>query len=230
MYGQFQNSASSAVKWIVIAFFGVIVMAILLGANIKDAKWINSDIADSEAYRIRLEAEHQRAMDELDQQLKTAQNEAAIKEIQRQQALLDAQYQHDIQALSQDLVHQDLAFRTWMTVLTILVSAFALILFCSIIIWVGSRAWVYVQSNSRKEQTMAKTTPPVEKRIPNLPERESYDPWSDPEYRRQQIAAARDQEQKEREEAKTISVRIKGISNAEQVSKNEYNNLPLAGD
>lgn len=230
MYGQFQNSVSSAAKWIVIAFFGVITMAILLGANLKDAKWLNPNIANAEAERIQVEAAHQQATYENQERLAAAQTEAEIQQIQREQKLLDAQYTHDIQALNQDLAHQDLAFRTWMTVLTILASAFALMLFVSTIVWVGSRAWMYIQSNSQKENTMAKTTPSVTKWIPNLPERESYDPWTDPEYRRQQIAAARDQEQKEREEAKTISVRIKGISNAEQVSKNEYNNLPLAGD
>lgn len=230
MYGQFQNSAASAAKWIVIAFFGVMVMAILLGVNIKDAKWINSNIANSEAYRIRLEAEHQSAMDELDERLKAAQNEAAIKEIQRQQALLDAQYLHDIQALEQDLAHRDMAFRTWMTVLTILASAFALMLFVVSVIWIGSRAWVYIQSNSRKENAMAKNIPLVEKWIPNLPEREHYDPWNDAEYRRQQVDAARDQERKEHEEIRTLVARMKTFSASEKMSQNEYNNLPLAGD
>lgn len=230
MYGQFQNSVSSAAKWIVFAFFGVIVMAILLGANLKDAKWINPDIADSEAYRIRIDAEHQRAMDQLDEQLKATQNEAAVKEIQRQQSLLDAKYQHDIQALNQDLAHQDLAFRTKMAVWTILASAFALLLFVITVIWVSSRAWVYIQANSRKENAMVKNIPPVEKWIPNLPEREPYDPWNDPSYRRQQRVAAQDQERKEREEIRTIVARMKGLSNSKQISKNEYDELPLAGD
>jgi len=229
VYGQFQNSASSAVKWIVFAFFGVIVMAILLGANLKDAKWINPNIANAEAHRIQVESAHQQATYEVQERLAAAQTEAEIKEIQRQQALLDAQYQHDIQALNQDLAHQDLAFRTRMTILTILASAFALLLFVVTVIWAGSRTWVYI-SNSRKENTMAKPTPPVTKWISNLPERQPYDPWADPEYRSQQIAAARDQERKDREENKTITARIRGISNIEQVSKNEYNNLPLAGD
>jgi hypothetical protein len=230
MYNSFPNQVSSAAKWIVIAFFGVVMMAILLGANIKDAKWLNSDIAEAEAHRIQVEAVHQQATYEIQERLAAAQTEAEIKEIQRQQALLDAQYQHDIQALNQDLAHQDLAFRTRMTVLTILASTFALLLFVVTVIWVGSRTWVYIQSNSQKENTMAKNIPPVEKWIPNLPEREPYDPWNDPEYQRQQIAAARDQERKEREEIRTIVARMKGLSNAEQVSKSQYNNLPLAGD
>lgn len=230
MYNSFPNQVSSAAKWIVIAFFGVIIMAILLGANLKDAKWLNSDIAEAEAHRIQVEAAHQQATYEIQERLANAQTEAEIQQIQREQKLLDAQYQHDIQALEQDLAHRDLAFRTWMTVLTILASAFALTLLLGTIIWIGSRAWVYIQANSRKEIAMAKTIPPVTKWIPNLPEREPYDPWMDPEYRRQQRDAARDQERKEREANKTIAARIRGITNAEQMGKDEYNKLPLAGD
>ncbi|RJP55472.1 MAG: hypothetical protein C4583_00485 [Anaerolineaceae bacterium] len=230
MYNSFPNSVSSAAKWIVFAFFGVILMAILFGANLKDAKWLNPNIANAEAERIQVEAAHQQATYEIQERLTAAQTEAEIQQIQREQKLLDAQYQHDIQVLNQDLAHQDLAFRTRMTVLTILASAFALMLFIGTIIWVGSRAWVYMQSNSRKENSMAKNIPPVEKWIPNLPEREPYEPWNELEYRRQQIAAARNQERKEREEIRTIVARMKGLSNAEQVSKSEYYSLPFAGD
>lgn len=226
MYGQFQNSVSSAAKWIVIAFFGVVVMAILLGANIKDAKWLNPNIADAEAERIQVEAAHQQAAYEIQERLAAAQTDAEIRQIQREQQLLDAKYVHDIQALNQDLAHQDLAFRTWMTILTILASAFALLLFVSATLWIGSRVWVYIQSNSRKEQTMPNTISPVTKWIPNLPERETYDPWTDPEYRRARVAAAREQERDER----TVITRIAGLANADRISINDYNKLPRAGD
>jgi hypothetical protein len=233
MYGQFQNSTASAAKWFVIAFFGVVAMAILLGANLKDAKWINPNIADSEAYRIRVEAEHQRAMDELEQQRVAAQTEAEIQEIQRQQALADAQYQHDIQALDQDLQHQDLAFRTWMTIFTIVASTFSLTLLLATTIWAGSRARVYVQSNLAKEVPMAKHVPHVEYQIPNLPERDMYDPWADPNYRRRMKKAAKSKEQKERGEqleADLLAVRVKYVSDPAKISGDERNKLPLAGD
>lgn len=230
MYGQFQNPIASAAKWIFFGFIIVIVMGILLGGNFKDATWLNPNIAKAQAERIEIDTAHEKAMNEFNERLTAAQTDAEIQQIQREQKLLDAQYIYNIQALNQDLVHQDIAFRTWMNVLTIAASAIAIALFVSTIIWIGSRAWVYIQSNSQKENAMAKKPPLTTKWIPNLPERESYDPWSDPEYRRQQIAAARDEEQKERDENKAIATRIRGISNAEQVSKNEYNNLPLAGD
>jgi hypothetical protein len=234
MFGQqYTSPIASAAKWFVVAFFGVIVMAILLGADLKDAKWINPNIADSEAYRIRIEAEHQRAINELKERLTAAQTEAEIHEIERQQARLDAQYRHDIQVLNQDLAHRDLAFRTWMTVLTILVGAFALTLFLATTIWVGSRARVYVQSNLPKEVPMAKSIPPIEQWIPNLPERKPYDPWADPNYRRRMKTAAKNRERKEREEQseeELLAAPMTYISDPAKISGNKRNNLPLAGD
>ncbi len=208
-------------------------MGFLLGINIKDATWLNSDIAAAEGDRITIENAHQQATYELQERLAAAQTEAEFKEIQRQQALLDAQYQHDIQALNQDLAHQDLAFRTWMRVLTILAGAFALTLLLGTNIWVGSKAWVYIQSNSRKEEAMAKVAPTMEKRIPNLPKREPYDPWADPNYRRRMKAAAQKQERKEREEqkeAELLAVRMTNVSDPAKMSGDKRNELPLAGD
>jgi len=234
MFGQqFANPAATAAKWIFLGFFGVVLMGFLLGANIKDATWLNSDIAAAQANRIQIDNAHQQATYELQERLAAAQTEAEIKQIQREQSLLDAQYAHDIQALNQDLAHNDFAFRTWMTVLTILAGAFAVTLFISTTIWVGSKAWVYVQSTPPKEVPMAKYVPSIEQRIPNLPERESYDPWADSNYRRRMKTAAKNQERKEREEqkeAELLAVRITNISDPAKMSGDKRNKLPLAGD
>ena len=231
MFGQqFASPVASAAKWIFFGFFGIVLMGFLLGANLKDATWLNSDIAAAEANRIQIENNHQQATYELQERLAAAQNEAEIKQIKRQQSLLDAQYAHDIQALNQDLAHKDLAFRTWMTVLTILAGAFAVALFMSTTVWVGSRAWVYIQSNLRKEEAMAKITPRVEKRVPNLPEREPYDLWNSPAYRRQQKVAAQEEERREREESQALAARMKALTDPAQMSRKDYYKRPLAGD
>jgi hypothetical protein len=234
MFGQqFPNPAASAAKWIFFGFFGVVLMAFLLGVDLKDATWLNRDIATAEARRIEIENAHQQAMNLLNEQLATAQTQAEIRQIERQQALLDAQYQRDIQALSQALAQDDLAFRTWMTVLTIFAGAFALTLLLGTTIWFGSKAWVYIQSNLPKEVPMAKYIPSVQQRIPNLPEREPYDPWADPNYRRRRKTAAKNQEQKEREEqkeAELLAARMEYISDPAKMSGDKRNKLPLAGD
>ncbi|MDL1944335.1 hypothetical protein FBQ99_18530 [Chloroflexi bacterium CFX2] len=205
----------------------------LMGLAFAGTDLFNPRTSAAEANRMNIDAQHQQAMYLLDEQLAAAKTEAEIKEIQRQQALLDAQYQHDIQALSQDLAHQDLAFRTWMMVLTILASAIALTLFLGTTIWVGSRAWAYVQSIQPKEVPMAKNVPPVEQWIPNLAEREPYDPWTDQNYRRRMKTAAKDQERKEREEqkeAELLATRMQYVSDPARVSGDQYNKLPRAGD
>jgi hypothetical protein len=234
MFGQqYTSPAATAAKWIFFGFFGVVLMGFLLGANLKDATWLNRDIATAEARRIEIDNAHQQEMNQLNEQLATAQTQAEIRQIERQQALLDAQYQHDIQALSQELAQQDLAFRTWMTVLTIFAGAFALALLLGTTIWVGSKAWVYVQSSPPKEVPMAKYIPSVEQWIPNLSEREPYDPWTDPSYRRRMKTAAKDRELKEREEqneAELLAARMEYVSDPAKMSGDKRNKLPLAGD
>lgn len=207
------------------------VAGLLMGLAFAGTDLFNPKTAAAAANRIDVDTQHQQAMYQLDEQLAAAKTEADIKEIERQQALLDAQYQHNIQVLNQDLAHQDLAFRTWMTVLTILAGAFALTFLLGTTIWVGSKAWVHVQSNPPEEVPMAKHIPPVEQGIPNLPDRESYNPWTDPNYRRRMKTAAKNQERKEREEqmeAELMAARIKYISDPTKISTEEYNQLPLA--
>ena len=97
MYGQqFSNPIASAAKWMFFGFFGVILMAALLGANVKDAKWLNSDIAEAEAQRIQIEAAHQQATYELQEQLAQAQTVAEIQAIQREQIETGLLAQEDV--------------------------------------------------------------------------------------------------------------------------------------
>ena len=235
MFGQqYTSPLASAAKWIFFGFFMVVLMGFLLGTNFKDATWLNPDIAAAQADRISIENAYQQETYELQIRLATAKTEAEIREIQRQQALLDAKYAHDIEALSQDLAHRDAAFRTWMTVLTIIAGAFALTLFLGTTIWVGSRAWVYIQSNLPKEVPMAKNVPPVVQRIPNLPERQPYDALDLKQAlyekrlneRLQEIAA----EYEKQKDANPSGMRMKHIPNPAKVSRGQYSRLPKAGD
>jgi len=209
-----------------------LVAGLLIGLAFAGTDLLNPRTAAAKANRMNIDAQHQQAMYELEERLSTAQTEAEVKEIQRQEALLDAQYQHDIQALSQDLAHQDLAFRTWMTVFTIFAGAIALTLFISVTTWMGSRAWAYIQSIPQKEERMPKFIPPIEKKIPNLPERESYEPLDQMQIlfanrlneRLQEIAVEREG----RKEAELLAKRIQYILRPARMSSEEYNKLPLA--
>jgi hypothetical protein len=232
-----QNSPASGAKWFFFLAMVILLVTFALGFNVKDATWLNREIAIAQADRIKIENAHQQATYELQERLAAAKTEAEIKEIQRQQSLLDAQYQHDIQALSQDLAHRDLAFRTWMTVLTILASAFALAFLISSIILVVSKARVYVHSNLSnlsKEVPMAKYVPPVKQWIPNLPERQPYDALKANQIlfekrlneRWQEITAEREKQK----DLELLAARMKYITDPAKMSGDKRNKLPLAAD
>ena len=212
MYGQFQNQIASAAKWIFFGFIIVVVMALIIGVNIKGAKWLNREIASAEANRINIENAHQQATYELQERLANAQTEAEIQDIQRKQKLLDAQYTHDIQALTQDLEHRETAFKTWMNVLTFLGGALSIAIVSSTVLWFGSKAIATVRTATPNAESSSASIPPI-KTIQPLPERGFYDPWQSEKYRREKIKESRYRERAARKAA---------------LGKNR-NNLPLAG-
>ena len=230
MYGQMQNPVASAAKWIFFGLFGVVIMGILLGADLTTATWLNPEIASAEAMRLEIEARHMEETYKLQEQLAQAQTEADIRAIEREQALLDAQYQHDIQALQQDIEHRDIAFKTWMTILAFMGGALSFAIVIATTVWV-----VATTKNAQPRPVYSQPTstyiPPVEKKIVSVPEREPYDPWASPDYRRQQRDAAKQEERKEREEIQTLADRMRSLSNnPAQMSSAEYYKRPLAGD
>jgi hypothetical protein len=231
MYGQqFSSPAASAAKWIFFGFIAIVLMAILLGTNIKDATWFNPKIAAAEANRINIETAHQQATYELQERLANAQTEADIQAIQRDQNLLDAQYTHDIQALTQDLEHREIAFKTWVTFLNFAGSALSLAIVISMILWAGSKALVNVRSIPPREKPTHTFIPPIEKTIHPLPEREPYEPLESPQRRYERRLAERQQEITAQKEFNEMIVRMKAVLDPAQMSKEEYNKHPLAGD
>lgn len=231
MYQQFQNPIASAAKWIFFGFVGIVLMAILLGADITDAKWFNPDIAAAEANRINTEAAHKQAVYELQEHLAQAQTEADIQAIQREQGLLDAEHQHNIQALAQDLAHREIAFKTWMTILTFVFGALSIAIVISTILWVGSKALTNVRSIPANTKPAQKFIPPIEKTIrPMLERKPSYDPLESPQRRYERRLAERQQELAAKKESNEMIARMKAILNPAEMSKEDYNKLPLAGD
>lgn len=145
----------------------------ILGLTMAGIDLLNPHTAAAEADRIGVETAHQQAIYQLQERRETAKTEAEIREIERQQALLDAQYQHDIQVLNQNLAHREFGFKIWMAVVAMLGGAIAATVFVGSTILIGSRALVYVRSSAPKEKPMTKHVPPVETKVPV---REAYDP------------------------------------------------------
>ena len=205
-------------------------MGFLLGANIKDATWLNFDIAAAQANRIQIENAHQQATYELQERLAVAQTEAEIRQIQREQSMLDAQYQYDVAALNQDLEHRDFAFRTRMTIFAIFGGALSLAIVLGTFLWTGSKVLASISFDPTPTPDYIS---PVAKKTVNRPARESHERWADPNYRRRMKAAAKNQERKERDqqkEAELLAARMANTSDPAKISGDKRDKLPLAGD
>lgn len=139
------NNPTIPAKWLFAGFFAVVMVGFLLGMNLKETAWLNNSIAEAEAQRIQIETSHQQATYELQIRREAAQTEAEIRQIEREQEMLDAQYQYNIIVLEQDLTHRETVFRTLMTALTIIAGGLAITLILSTTIWAGSKAIVVMR-------------------------------------------------------------------------------------
>jgi hypothetical protein len=246
MYGQFQNSAASAAKWFVVAFFGVIVMAILLGANLKDAKWINPNIAEAEVQRIQIEAAHQQATYGLQERLAAAQTEAEIRQIQREQEMLDAQYAHDIQVLNQDLENRQAAFNTLMKVANIFGAAVSAgVVICAVILTIP-RAVTIIRTMPSNPKVQAATNQNLQE-----PPRDYYREYLDLKHENrdfkhknehlakvnrslanlcQALASEKEELEKENFDLEQFVKNMRRYRDPAKTMKGGYENNPLAGD
>lgn len=232
MYNSYANQGSSAAKWIFTGFFGVMLVVFLLGMNIKEATWLNSGIAQAEAERIQVETAHQQATYELQIRRETAQTEAEIRQIQREQEMLDAQHAHDLKVLDQDIANRQRWADFVINAATILSIGAGVLTALSIFTLVVAKSVAMVRAvPSATPIISAPRTVPEIKMIPYVPEREPYDPWASPDYRRQQRDAAKQEERKEREEMQVLADRMRSLgNNPAQMSSAEYYRQPLAGD
>lgn len=234
MLGQQMPNHAAATKWTFFGFFVVILMGFLLGFNIKDATWLNRDIASVEAERIAIDNAHQQAMYRLAEEKAAAQSDAEIREIKRQQDLLDAQYRHDIQALEQSLAHRERAFQTLMTVLAYIAIAFALVLVIIPTLWVAARAWVYIHANLSGETPAVKNAPREVIRIKNRAVRKPQDSAARQHSLYQKRIDERlreiEDERKKQQQPDILDLRMKRFSDPAKIGRDKYGRLSLAGD
>ncbi|MBI3167651.1 MAG: hypothetical protein HYZ22_04185 [Chloroflexi bacterium] len=231
MYQQYPNPITSAAKWIFFGFFGIILMGFLLGANLKEATWLNSGIAAAQAEKTRMETAHQSEMNKLQEQLTAAQTDAEIQRIRREQERLNAQHAHDLQVLNQDIANRQRWADFKINAATILSIGAGVLAALSIFTLVVAKSVAMVRAvPSAVPVIPARRTVPEIQKIPSVPEREPYDPWASPDYRRQQRDAAKKEERKEREEVQALANRMKSFSDPARMSSAEYYKHPLAGD
>lgn len=238
MYGQFQNSVASAAKWTFLGFTVVIVMALLLGSNIREATWLNSDIAAAQAEKTRMETTHQDALNKLQEQLATAETEAEVQKIQNQMNLENAQFEHDIQVLSQDVINRQRWTDTKINLVTFLGNA-AIIVVTSALLIIAIAIAIAILRATPKAQPPAMPSQPIPeiKKIPPLPERHPYEPLDTPQPAVKSFQQLHDrrlverlQELTQQREENVLASRMKAVMDPASISKEEYNKSPLAGD
>ena len=227
MYGQYQNQIASAAKWVFLGFVIIIIMAFLIGADFKDTTWLNSSIAEAQAERIKIETEHQHATYEMEERLTAAQTEAEIQAIQRDQKMLDAKYDHDIQMLNQAAINSQRWTDTTISLVVFigrLISVVAAIITLVIVVTKAAA----IRSSHPKPAVAAATAAHREPTIHTgkaLTLREPYDPWTSPLFRRQKREAAR----KEELDQRRVEIRVREFSDPAHISSEEYKKKPLAG-
>ena len=234
MYQQFQNPIASSDKWIFFGFFGVVLMGFLLGMNIKEATWLNSSIAEAEAQRIQIENAHQQATNELQIRRETAQTEAEIRQIQREQEMLDGQHAHDLQVLNQDIANRQRWADFLINAATILSIGVGILAALSIFTLVVAKSIAMVRAVPSTVPLVPvpmptrSVQPAIAKKIPSLAERKAYEPLAASQLD-QRMPGGLNELSDNKDDVEMVS-RMKAVVNSELVGKNKYNKSPLAGD
>lgn len=93
-----QNNVATGTKWFFYLVIVILIGSFALGLNIKDAKWLNSNIASATAEQINVTTDIERKKAELDLQLLETQTEIQIAEQKRQAEYEAAKQQQEFEA------------------------------------------------------------------------------------------------------------------------------------
>lgn len=206
----------------------LLVAGLAVGLSVSGTDLVNPNRSLAESEAIRIDAAHQQAVYQLQEQSAQAKTEAEIQTVQRQQKLLDAQYERDIQELQKDSARQDVAFKTWMDFLAFAGRTLSITPLLGIVLWLGPKALTTARTLPVTPKSAQTVIRPVGKTMDPLPEKTPTDPWNSPTYRRQSVKAARQEERNQRKNK--INTPIRMYKDPARMSKDEYKKRPLAGD
>ncbi len=96
----YQSGQATGTKWFFFLAIVILAGAFALGFNIKDATWLNGQIASATAREMNVQTDIQRQQGELNLQLLQAQTNAQIEQQKQQTAYEAAKQQLDLQAAS----------------------------------------------------------------------------------------------------------------------------------
>ncbi|GAB4404253.1 MAG: hypothetical protein OHK003_32190 [Anaerolineales bacterium] len=93
-----QNSLATGAKWFVFLAMVILLGAVALGDNIKDAKWWNREIASAIANQMNVATDIERQKAELELQVLRTQTEIQVAEMKRQAEYEAAKQQQEFEA------------------------------------------------------------------------------------------------------------------------------------
>lgn len=93
-----QNGHSTGAKWFFFLAIVVLLGAFALGANVKDAKWLNREIASATANEMNVATDIDRQKAELDLQVLQAQTEIQVNQMKQQANYEAAKRQQELNA------------------------------------------------------------------------------------------------------------------------------------
>lgn len=94
----YQNGQGTGAKWFFFLAMVILFGAVALGANIKDAKWWNREIASATANQMNVATDIDRQKAELDLQVLKTQTEIQVTEMKRQAEYEAARQQQELNA------------------------------------------------------------------------------------------------------------------------------------
>lgn len=94
----YQNGQATGAKWFFFLAMVILFGAVALGANIKDAKWWNSEIASATATQMNVATDIDRQKAELELQVIRTQTEIQVAEMKRQAQYEAAKQQQELNA------------------------------------------------------------------------------------------------------------------------------------
>lgn len=220
----------------------LLVAGLVVGLSVSGIDLLNPNTSAAEANLMTIEAAHKDALYKLEESKRAAQTDAELRQIQREQELLDARYEYEKQRLTQDLANRqrwtDAAINLAVFFGRAFGLAIVLVALGTIIAFiVKAIASAYSAPAEQHPATLSHAMPEIQM-IPSVPERQSYEPLDvpqqfveDPSQLYDRRVAERFQEViQQKKEANLLGARMKAVKDPARMSSTEYNKRPLAGD
>lgn len=217
----------------------LLVTGFVTGLFAADIDLLNPNTSAAEANRMNIETAYKQAAYDLQIRRETAQTEAEIRQIQREQEKLDAQHAYDLHILDQNIANRQRWADFWITAATFLSIGAGVLTALSIFTLVVAKSVAMVRAvpSATPVIPVPRTVPEIQM-IPSVPERQSYEPLDvpqqfveDPGQLYDRRVAERFQEvTQQKKEASLLAARMKATIDPARMSSTEYHKRPLAGD